>query len=91
MFDHFTLRLLGMVGCVWCCFHLISFCLSHCANLCSVFWFLMVARSFGVWVWYFLVFYSACECECLSMFEALDCLSYITVFLCSHNMCVLVS
>ena len=40
---------------------------------------------------FFFVFYSVCMCECFCMSEALDYLSYITVFLCWHNMCVLVS
>ena len=73
---------------------LISFAiifLSHCANLCSEFWLLLVY----ILIWYmgleFSVFYSVCQFECLRMFEALDCLSYNTMFLCCHNLCVLLS
>ena len=90
VFEHFILRLLGMVGCVWCWFHLLSYYLSHCANLCSMLGFVgfhtHLVYGFGIFL-----FYSVCECECLSMSEALDCLSYITMFLCCHNMCVLLS
>ena len=56
-----------------------------CFGFC---WF---SYSFGKWVWCFSVFYSVCEYESLNMSVALDCLSYITVFLCWHNMCVLLS
>ena len=94
MFEHiFLLRLLGLVVYGWLFLLLISSAiifLSHCANLCSELWLLLVF----ILIWYmgleFSVFYSVCEFECL-MSEALDCLSNNTVFLSCHIVCVLLS
>ena len=70
------------------CFHIVGHIVLTfvmCFILCSF------SYSFGKWVWCFSVLYSVCEYESLNMSVALDCLSYITVFLCWHNMCVLLS
>ena len=65
VFERFTLRVLGMVNCVWCWFHLVSFCWSHCTYFCSVLWHLLVfiliwemglvlfCVLFRLWVWEF--------------------------------------
>ena len=65
VFERFTLRVLGMVSCVWCWFHLVSYYWSHCANICSVLWHLLVfiliwemglvlfCVLFRLWVWEF--------------------------------------
>ena len=61
------------------CFHIVGHIVLTfvpCFVLC---WF---SNSFGKWVWCFSVLYSICEYESLNMSMALDCLSYITVFLC---------
>ena len=80
-----------MVGCFvanFICYHIVCHMVLIFALCFGFCWFIY---SFGIWVWCFSVFYSVCEFECLSMSKALDCLSYITVFLCCHIVCVLLS
>ena len=79
---------LVVFGTNFICFHIVCHIVLIfvlCFGFC---WF---SYSFDIWFWYFSVLYSVCEFECLSLSEALDCLSYITVFLWCHNMCVLLS
>ena len=95
VFEHFILRLLGLVVYGWLflvanfiCYHIVC----HMVLIFVLcFGFCWIIYSFGIWIWCFSVFYPVCEFECLSMSEALDCLSYITVFLCCHIVCVLLS
>ena len=58
VFNRFTLCVLGMVDCVWCWFHLVSFCWSQCSYLCSVLWHLLVFILFWemglVFFWFLL-------------------------------------
>ena len=56
---------------------LVSLCFSLFCTLAVVGFDTHLVNGFGI----FFVFYSVCMCEFLSMSEALDCLSYITVFL----------
>ena len=71
---------------IWCLFvgHIVLIFVL-CFGVC---WF---SYSFGKWVWCFSGFYSICEYESLIMSVVLDYLSCITMFLCWHNMCVLLS
>ena len=90
VFEHSTLRLLGLVGCFCCWFHLLSYCESYCANLCSVLLFLLVYILICYMGLVFSVFYSVCEFECLSLSEALD---FYLILLCFYDAitCVLLS
>ena len=64
---------------------LVSLCFSLFYSLAVVGFHTHLVNGFGI----FFVLLRFCECLCL--LEALDYLSYITVFLCCHNMCVLLS
>ena len=90
----FLLRLLVLVVLGWLLLLLISFATiieSYCANLCSVLWLLLVFILIRYMGLEFSMFYSVCVFGCLRMYEALDCLSYNTVLLCCHNVCMLLS
>ena len=71
---------------IWCLFvghNVLIFVL--CFGVC---WF---SYSLGKWVWCFSGFYSVFVYESLLVSVVFVCLSCITVFLCCHNMCVLLS
>ena len=87
----FLLRLLGLG---WLLLLLISFAIiiySLCANLCSELFRLLVYMLIRYMGLEFSVIYSVCEFGCLKISEALDCLSYNTVILSCHILCVLLS